>query len=56
MYNLLARAFISEVDQDFLKELKHMRFPQNTGNDDVDAAYLALYKYLRRGVEVCESN
>ena len=51
MYNLLARAFISEVDQDFLKELKHMRFPQNTGNDDVDAAYLALYKYLRKTPE-----
>ena len=51
MYNLLARAFISEVDQDFLTELKHMRFPQNTGNEEVDAAYLALYKYLRKTPE-----
>ena len=51
MCNLLARAFISEVDKDFLTELKHMRFPQNTGNGDIDAAYLALYKYLRKTPE-----
>ncbi len=51
MYNMLSRAFIQEVDEQFLNELKHLRFPRNTGNEDVDAAYLSLYEYLRRTKE-----
>ena len=51
MYNMLARAFVEEADEELLKELKHMRFPQNTGNEDVDAAYRALYEFLRRTPE-----
>ena len=51
MYNLLAKVFITEVTADTLKELRAMRFPQNTGNADIDAAYLELYKFLRRPAE-----
>ncbi|WP_241158199.1 molecular chaperone [Adlercreutzia sp. ZJ138] len=48
MYGLLSRVHFKEVDEDFLKELKHMHFPQNTGNAEVDDAYLRLYVFLRK--------
>lgn len=51
MYNMLSRAFIQETDETFLSELKRMRFPQNTGNAEVDDGYLDLYSFLRRTEE-----
>lgn len=51
MYNMLSRVFMEEVDAKFLKELKSMHFPQNTGNEQVDAAYLELFKFLRKTKE-----
>ena len=51
MYNMLGRVFMEEIDAATLKELRSMRFPRNTGNADIDAAYLDLYKFLRRPAE-----
>lgn len=51
MYGLLSRVYYREVDETFLGELKKMRFPQNTGNDAIDSAYLQLYKFLRKTSE-----
>ena len=38
VYRLLARLYRVEVDEEFLTELKAMRFPAATGNTAVDAA------------------
>ena len=51
MYGMLSRVYLKEVDGEFLDELKSMRFPQNTGNEVADAAYLRLYEYLRKTPE-----
>ena len=47
VYNLLERVFRIEVDEAFLNELMQSKFPQNTGNDHIDDAYLRIYRYLR---------
>ena len=48
MYGMLSRVFFEEVDDEFLTELKRMRFPQNTGSAEADDAYLRLYAFLRK--------
>ena len=45
-YSLLARLFRKEIDEDFLNNLKTMRFPKTTGNDDVDEGYRLFVGYL----------
>ena len=50
-YGLLARLYRKEVDQELLDQMCTMRFPQNTGNDEVDAAYRMLHGYLS---SICE--
>ena len=54
MYGMLSRVYLKEVDGEFLDELKSMRFPQNTGNEVADAAYLRLYEYLRKYTRVLD--
>ena len=49
LYTLLARVFRVEVDESFLADLKSTRYPQNTGNEDIDEAYRRLHHFL------CES-
>mgnify|MGYP000920588885 CR=1 FL=1 len=46
VYRLLARLYRVEVDEEFLAELKAMRFPAATGNTAVDAGYRAIATYL----------
>lgn len=41
-YGLLARLYRTEVDEALLKELRGMRVPASTGNEDVDAGYRAI--------------
>jgi TorA maturation chaperone TorD len=45
-YGLLARMYRKEVDQAFLDELCAMRFPQDTGNEDMDRGYRLIHDYL----------
>ena len=45
-YGLLSRLYRVEVDEEFLTELKAMRFPAATGNTAVDAGYRAIATYL----------
>lgn len=45
-YSMLARMFRIEIDQEFLDELRGMRFPSTTGNDDVDEGYRLFATYL----------
>ena len=45
-YELLSRLFRVEVDEDFLSELKAMRFPAHTGNELVDRGYRSIVTYL----------
>lgn len=51
MYNMLSRAFMVEADDEFIQQLRSMHFPQGTGNQAADGAYLRLYGYLRRPAE-----
>lgn len=46
MFNLLSRVFRKEVDAEFLDELMHVRYPQNTGNDLADISYRFIHRYL----------
>ena len=46
-YGLLARIFRVEVDGKFLEELRHLRFPTSTGNENVDYGYRTMYNYLK---------
>ena len=45
VYRLIARLYRVEVDDEFLAELKAMRFPAATGNTAVDAGYRAIAAY-----------
>lgn len=45
-YFLLARLYRVEIDQEFLDELRTMRFPVGTGNTKVDEGYRLMAKYL----------
>ncbi|MCD8317008.1 MAG: molecular chaperone TorD family protein [Eggerthellaceae bacterium] len=45
-YALLARLYWVEVDEDFLNELKGMRFPVSTGNKDVDEGYKRIADFM----------
>ncbi len=47
-YALLSRVYRVEVDEGFLKELRAMRFPAKTGNDDIDEGYRLMASYLSR--------
>lgn len=46
VYRMLSRMYRVEVDDDFLAELKAMRFPADTGNASVDEGYRAIAVYL----------
>lgn len=46
VYRMLSRLYRVEVDDDFLAELKAMRFPANTGNASVDEGYRTIAVYL----------
>ncbi len=50
-YGLLARLFRVEIDEALLKELRGMRFPAKTGNDEVDKGYRLFAKYLSNAWE-----
>ena len=45
-YGLLSRLYRVEVDQPLLDELRSMRFPAQTGNENVDEGYRLLATYL----------
>lgn len=45
-YHLLARMYRVEIDQEFLDELRAMRFPTNTGDPSVDEGYRLLATFL----------
>lgn len=45
-YGMLARLYRKEVDQEFLDEMRSIRYPQNTGNDNVDTGYRMFHHYL----------
>lgn len=47
-YGLLSRLFRVEVDEGFLAELREMRFPAATGNDQVDEGYRLIATYVGR--------
>lgn len=51
MYNMLSRAFVAEADDEFIRQLRSMHFPQGTGSAATDSAYRQLYAYLRRPAE-----
>ena len=46
VYRLLARLYRVEVDEEFLAQLKTMRFPAATGNTAVDTGYRTIATYL----------
>lgn len=45
-YGLLARLFSAEVDEACLDALRAMRYPQGTGNEDVDEGYRRMHAYV----------
>jgi TorA maturation chaperone TorD len=45
-YGFLARLYRGEVDQEFLEGMCAMRFPVNTGNEDVDQGNRLFHGYL----------
>ena len=45
-YGLLSRLYRVEVDEEFLKEMKGMRFPAATGNTQVDEGYRLIATFL----------
>jgi TorA maturation chaperone TorD len=45
-YQFLSHLYRKEVDEDFLNQMKALRFPLNTGNDDIDKGYRLLAAYL----------
>ena len=51
MYDLLARVYHKEVDENFLAELRAMHYPQNSDNSQVNEAFRRIYAYLRHAPE-----
>lgn len=45
-YAFLARLYRVEIDENYLEQLKGMRFPAKTGNADVDEGYRLISTYL----------
>lgn len=45
-YSMLSRLYRVEIDEELLAELQGMRFPANTGNDNVDEGYRLIAKFL----------
>lgn len=45
-YGLLSRLYRVEIDEDLLEELRSMRFPTRTGNNEVDEGYRLIATYL----------
>jgi TorA maturation chaperone TorD len=45
-YAFLGRLFRMEIDQPFLDEMRRLRFPTNTGNQEVDDGYRLIATYL----------
>lgn len=50
-YQLLARFFRVEVDQDFLDLLHKMEYPTDTGNEDIDEGYRLICSYISHAGE-----
>jgi TorA maturation chaperone TorD len=46
-YGMLARIFRVEADEEFVGELRAMRFPTSTGNAHADRGYRLMCNYLR---------
>ena len=51
MYDLLTRAYQSEVDETFLGELRTMRYPQNSDNPKINDAFKRIYRVVRHARE-----
>lgn len=51
LYELLARAYQSEVDETFLGELRTMRYPQNSDNPKINDAFKRIYRVIRHARE-----
>lgn len=51
MYGLLAGLYRKELELDELTELKHMKFPQGTGNESMDQGFKYLHEYLKTAWE-----
>ena len=45
-YGMLARLYRNEIDDAFLTELRSMRYPINTGNDNTDEGYRLMAHFL----------
>lgn len=45
-YSLLARLYRNEIDEAFLTELRGMRYPLKTGNDNTDEGYRLMAHFL----------
>lgn len=45
-YGMLARLYRNEIDDAFLTELRNMRYPINTGNDNTDEGYRLMAHFL----------
>lgn len=45
-YGLLARIYRNEIDSAFLEELRGMRYPFNTGNENTDEGYRRIARFL----------
>lgn len=45
-YGMLARLYRNEIDNAFLTELRSMRYPINTGNDNTDEGYRLMAHFL----------
>lgn len=50
-YSMLARLYRKEMDSEYFKKMRGMRFPINTGNADVDKGYRLLHSYLNSSWE-----
>lgn len=45
-YGMLARLYRNEIDEAFLEELRGMRYPLNTGNENTDEGYHRIARFL----------
>lgn len=45
-YGMISRLYRTEINQEFLDDLRGMRFPANTGNASVDEGYRLIATYL----------
>ena len=45
-YGMLARLYRKEIDDEFLTELRGMRYPLKTGNENTDEGYRLMAHFL----------